>query len=493
MGEWTRAAKVGLFVIIVGAASVLIYRFVSRTTGTAGGYTVFAEMKDATGLAPQSRVMMAGIAVGTIQSIRLDRGMARVDVRMMPDVALHDDATVGKRSAGILGEYFLSLTPGTDGRPTLRDGDEIKIIIEAPSTDQIISDVARIADRVKLVAENLAATVGTPEGQEEMKSTLKNLAGVTEALNQTVRENRDTIRRTLLNVEDITGRSAPELRQILENIRTITGDVRTLLAENQAAQGPEGKTGPGEIRETVERVNRASASLESALAHIDSISERIDKGQGTVGKLTKDETLINEVQGVVSDVGDFVGTLNRFQTIVGLRADYNFVSNTIKNYVELRLQPAEDKYYEIDVINDPRGFTSFQQTDVDTTDPTKPAHYREVRTTTTNAFRFGLQFAKRMGPFTGRFGIIESTGGIGLDIDLLRDRFEIRQDLFGFGEELQPRWRVALWYEFIQHLWMIAGVDEIFNRDRRDYFVGLQLRFNDQDLKALLPFASFRQ
>jgi phospholipid/cholesterol/gamma-HCH transport system substrate-binding protein len=486
MGEWTKAAKVGLFVIVVGAASVLIFRFISRSTGTAGGYGVYAELKDATGLAPQSRVMMAGIAVGTITSIRLDRGMARVDIRMMPEIALHDDATVGKHSAGILGEYFLSLTPGTDGKPTLKDGDEIKIIIEAASTDQIIADLARIADRVKLVSENLANTIGSPEGQAEMKDTLKNLAAVTEALNETVRENRDTIRQTLLNVQDITQRSGPELNQILDNVRSITQDVRSLLAENKG----DVKGGVGQVRETVERVNRASSSLESALSHIDSVTARIDKGEGTVGRLTKDETLINEVQGVVEDVGDFVGTLHRFQTIVGLRGDYNFVSNTIKTYVELRLQPSEDKYYEIDVINDPRGFTSFQQVDVDTTDPTRPAHYREVRTTTSNAFRFGLQFAKRVGPFTGRFGIIESTGGIGLDLDLLKDRFEIRQDLFGFGEELQPRWRVALWYEFIQRLWMIAGVDEIFNRDRRDYFVGLQLRFNDQDLKALIPFAS---
>ena len=34
-----------------------------------------------------------------------------------------------------------------------------------------------------------------------------------------------------------------------------------------------------------------------------------------------------------------------------------------------------------------------------------------------------------------------------------------------------------------------GGVDDILNNDRRDYFVGLQLRFNDQDLKTILPFA----
>jgi phospholipid/cholesterol/gamma-HCH transport system substrate-binding protein len=410
--------------------------------------------------------------------------MARIDIRMMPEIALHEDATVGRRSSGILGEYFLSLAPGTEGRPNLKNGDEIKVVIEASSTDQIMADIARIADRVKLVSENLAATIGSPEGQREMQSTLKNLASVTEALNETVRENRETIRHTLLNVEDITTKSGPELQQILDNVKTITTDVRKLLSENEG----DVKGSIGQVRETVERVNHASESLESALKHIDSVSARIDKGEGTVGRLTKDETLINEVQGVVEGVGDFVGGISRLQTIIGLRADYNFVSNTIKSYVELRLQPAEDKYYLIEVINDPRGRTTVEQTDVDTTDPTRPSHYRDVKTTTSNAFRFSLMFAKRIGPFTGRFGILESTGGIGLDTHLLRNRFEIRQDLFGFGETLQPRWRIGLGYEFLHHLWMLAGVDEVFNSDRRDFFVGLQLRFNDQDLKSMLPF-----
>jgi phospholipid/cholesterol/gamma-HCH transport system substrate-binding protein len=485
MGDWTKAAKVGLFVVVVATASLLIFRFISRSTGTAGGYTVYARLKDATGLAPQSRVLMAGIPIGAIKSIRLDGALARVDVLIFPEVTLHEDAAIAKKSAGILGEFFITFAPGTEGKANLKDGDEVKNVIEATSTDQIMADVGRIADRLKLVSENLAATVGSPQGQLDMQKTLQNLAEVTEALNQTVRENRETIRQTLQNVENITNNGAPELQKILENVRVATGDVRTLLSDNKGdVQGS-----VGQVRETVERVSRASATLESALSHIDSVATRIDKGEGTVGRLTKDETLVNEVQGVVEGVGDFVGGITRLQTIVGLRADYNFVSNTIKNYVEVRLQPSEDKYYLIEVINDPRGRTTFEQVDVDTTDPTRPAHFREVRTTTSNVFRFSLQFAKRIGIFTGRFGIKESTGGIGLDTHLLRDRFEIRQDLFGFGEALQPRWRIAFSYEFIQRLWMMVGVDEIFNRDRRDYFVGLQLRFNDQDLKSILPFA----
>ena len=103
--------------------------------------------------------------------------------------------------------------------------------------------------------------------------------------------------------------------------------------------------------------------------------------------------------------------------------------------------------------------------------------------------RFSLQIAKRFGPFTGRFGIKESTGGIGLDIHLLQDRFEIVQDLFGFSEEVQPRYRVYISYEFIKHLWLLGGVDNVFLASERDYFLGLQLRFDDEDLKTILPFA----
>jgi phospholipid/cholesterol/gamma-HCH transport system substrate-binding protein len=38
-------------------------------------------------------------------------------------------------------------------------------------------------------------------------------------------------------------------------------------------------------------------------------------------------------------------------------------------------------------------------------------------------------------------------------------------------------------------LWLIGGVDNILSDTERDYFVGAQLKFNDEDLKTILPFA----
>ncbi|MDB4934825.1 MAG: Mammalian cell entry related domain protein [Labilithrix sp.] len=481
MAKVSQAAKIGLFVVVTAGAGYLVFKTIGTSVSGGKGYVVHAYLKDATGIAKHSRVAIAGIPVGQIEDIRLENGMARVDVRVSADVKLHQSARLGVKSASLLGENIIVLTEGI-GEPDKKDGDVIETMPEARSVEDLKETVGRIADLVEKVAQQLAASVGSEEGGRNMTAILKNLAEATDAINLTVRENRAVIHDTLQNVNSITVAGGPELQKILVNVRVITEDVKELLA----AQGANGQS--GELRSTMERVNRASKSLESALSHIDNVAGRVDRGEGTIGRLSKDEALINEVQGVAEGVNDYVDGLRRLQAIVGLRSDYNFLANTIKSYVELRLQPREDKYYVIELINDPRGKTSFTQTDTDTTNPNDPAHYRTVQTTTTDAFRFTIQFARRIGPFTGRFGIKESTGGVGLDTHLLSNRFEIVQDLFGFGEEIKPRYRLYVGYEFIHRLWLLGGVDHIFLPNRRDYFLGLQLRFTDDDLKTILPF-----
>jgi len=483
MAEWTNAAKAGAMAIVLTGALYGGYQFVSREAGTSGGYSVWAHVPDVTGVAPRSRVMVSGVQVGVVDRISLHEGQARVDIKMKPEFPLFRDAAVGKRATSLIGEYYIVLTPGTEGSERIPDGGQIQFVLEDASLESIQVQVKDILTDVKAVTGTLKETVGSNRGQEQIAEILQNIAEATDNLSGILRENRAGIRDAINNVNAITAQTRPEILAILHNIKEVTNDVKQMTGKGQPGESS------GELRQSIERVNRASESLESLLEHADNVAARIDRGEGTVGRLTKDETLINEVEEVVEGVGDLFGGIGRLQTVVGLRTDYNFLANTVKSYVSLRLQPTEDKYYLIEVVNDPRGLTTFEQIDVQTTNPNDPPAYREIRTVTTNSFRFSFQFAKRMGPLTGRFGIKESTGGVGVDLHLLDDRFELRQDLFGFGEQITPRWRVALSYEFVRKLWLLGGIDNILSDDRRDYFFGLQLRFNDEDLKTILPFA----
>ncbi len=354
MPKVTHAAKVGLFLVVCAAALTLVLRMIDKGGGGGGAYVVHAYLKDATGLAVHSRVTIAGIPVGTIDTVSLENNHARFDIRIHKDVVLYDNATIGKKSALVLGESMLVLTAGTEDHRRLQNGDEITHVIEFTETADVLDEVKQIADKVRLVAEQLANAIGSERGGQNMSAILENLANATEAMNTTIRENREYLRDTLRNVDRITTNSGPEMAKILANVRQITEDVRALTAaEHQGTPG-------GDLRETVSNLKEATKTLQEALNHTNSVAARIDRGEGTVGRLTKDETLINEVQGTVEGVNDFVGGLTRLQTIVGLRTDYNFLENTIKSYVSLRLQPREDKYYEIELINDPRGLTSLR-------------------------------------------------------------------------------------------------------------------------------------
>lgn len=485
MQNVSRSLKVGLLLIAAVVAAVGLWRVLFRPQGSGGSYTVYALFNDATGLVPRSRVLTAGIAIGEIERIRLEGSRARIDIRVNQGVTLYANATVSRRAVSLLGEFLLTVSPGTPDRPKLAAGARIASVFEGSSTDEIMNNAAVITENVRRVTERVADALGNADTTREMREILRNVAELTESVNRTVQQNGVVVTRTLSNIDRITSEASPDVRQSLGNLREATDRLAQILGRGQ----PRDENTVTQVQEATRNVAAASRELRETLEHVNHTADAVDRGEGTVGRLVRDEALIDEVQGAAEGVNELVGGIARLQTIVGLRSEYNFISNTLRSYVELRLQPREDKYYLLEFIDDPRGFTRTISTVTDTTDPRETAHVRTVQRVTTDSFRFSIMFARRFGPATFRFGIKESTGGIGMDLHLLNDTLEVRNDLFGFGESANPRLRVAAAYNILQRAWIIAGVDDILNGDRFDYFLGAQLRFNDDDIKSILPFA----
>lgn len=486
MQNLSRSLKVGALLIAAVVAGVVLWRTLFQRSADDGMYTVYARFNDATGLVVRSRVLTAGIPIGEIASIRLENGMARVDIRVRSGVKLHRNATVARRAVSMLGEYLLVVTPGTGDRPELHAGERIDTVMEGSSTDEIVNNVAHITERLRVVAERVSDAFGSQQTTTDLRDTLRNVAQATAELNRAIAANSSALTHTIQNVDRITTQSGPDVQATLVNLRESTDRLAQILGRGQGRED----TTVTQIQEAARNVADASRELREALQHINSTAAGVDRGEGTVGRLLRDDTLIDEVQGTAQAVNDVVGPIARLQTIVGLRSEYQFISNTLRSFVEIRLQPREDKYYLLEVVNDPRGSTHTTSEVVDTTDPMQTPHVRTVRTTTTDTFRFTVMFARRFGPATFRFGIKESTGGFGVDLHLLDDALEIRTDLFAFGENTAPRLRITAAYEILRRAWIIGGVDDVFNRDRFDYFLGAQLRFNDEDLKSILPFTS---
>ncbi len=481
-----KTIRVIVFLAITLGAAYGAYRLVEERVGSNSGYKVWAVFTDVQGLVGKSKVLIAGIQVGYIDQIRLWGHRARVDLAIRKGVKLYRDASIAKRSASILGESILTIDPGSPDQPLLKDGEQIAVVTTGTSTDAILGDVGAVAKSLKNISSQVEKTFGTDDGGRKMASALDNLTQALEGINRTIQTNEAGVNHAVANIEDITANAKPELAKILGNIADISADLKQLLHDKKG----DGTSGTEKIDDTLSSINRTSHELENVMSDIREVTQRTAEGKGTVGRLTKDEALINEVQGVTEGIGDFVGGVSRLQTIVQLRSEYNFLASSFKNYVELRLQPREDSYYMIQLINDPRGKTDFSRTTVRVSPPPAgyPSYYQETRETTRDAFRFSLMFAKKVQFSTFRFGILESTGGVGVDLHLLNNSLELNTDLFAFNENIYPRLRTRLAYEFIRKFWLLAGVDDALNKTV-DFFMGAQLRFNDEDLKTILPFA----
>jgi len=484
--DTVQAAKVGALVLIALAAAFLLYRAVDERNAAGDGYQIHAYFEDASGLITKSRVTIAGISIGNIDSIRLVDGRARIDMTIQDDVAIFEDGTARRVSASLLGEYVLTINPGVEGGRRLVDGDEIAVAASAPAMGDIMTDVGAIARSVRAVAAQLETTFGTDEGGRQMAAALQNLSESLEAVNRTIQANQYVIDRTLENIEGITAEARPRLDAILANVERITAEARNILEDNEE----DVSAAVAEVDDTIASIHRASEELEDVLADVEEVTDRTARGEGTIGRLTSDDHLIDEIESTAEGLSDFVGGITRLRAIVELRSEYNFLANTFKNYFTFRIMPREGRFFYIQLVDDPRGNTDFITRQVRRSPPAvgEPEFYEEQIVETTQSLLFSVMVAQRVYFATFRFGILESSGGLGVDLDFFDDTLQISAEIFQFGNSTYPRLRARVSYELLDTLFVVAGADDVINERTVDFFLGAMLRFDDQDLVSLLPF-----
>jgi phospholipid/cholesterol/gamma-HCH transport system substrate-binding protein len=490
------AVSVGVLALVVLAGAYLIFSYTSETTAREG-YSVHAYFRDALGLFDKSGVRSAGIDIGKIEGKAYDpqTGKAKLSIRIDRGIVLYENAVVSKRSASLLGEFYLDIDPGTqyetrDGQrrenAVLKDGDRIRFVNEATNVGEILDQVNTTLPLLQQILRDVQSITAGP---------VKEIA---DNANQMVARNSVVLERLLIrvdniaaSVEGITRSEADDVKVAIHNVREITEGLKSLVGKSEGEVSATGQ----ELRSSVQSLQKSIGSLERTLSNVETVTGRLKQGEGTAGKLLADDTIANNIEEITEDAGGFVRSLTRLQTVVGLRVEYNYLANTFKNYFSITLAPRPDKFYLIEIVDDPRGFRETTRTATIGSDRTL-VEETTVKTSL-DKLRFSLQFGKRIGLFTGRFGIKESTGGAGADLHFLDDRLALSFDLFDARSNeyprLQGRGTIAVYHH---NLFLVAGVDDVLNQQRQaagggaffDWFAGLQLVFRDEDLKSMLLF-----
>lgn len=529
----SREARVGVFVL-VGLVILTYFTFKISKSGSVGGggYRVSADFDTVAGLEPKSDVKMAGVPIGKVEAITLRDGKPHLVLRINEGVRIPPDSQAAIQSQGLLGEKYVEVTPGRSAGTALADGGTIANTAPAASMDEIVKKVSSIADDVKKVTESLSGAVGGPEGQRSLKEILENVRVATASLRTIVAGNEKRIGRILANVDDLSAdlkeiaaankenlrltvanarafsedlkeissankedlrvtvanlreisetvkKEAPELSKKLqgaaERLERMAGEIQGAVGENRAA-----------LKETMENARRASGRLDNTLDQAGRVMARIERGEGTLGKLVSDNTAHDSLTGALDGINRYIRKGESMHAFVDYRLEWQQRSRDTKHYVDVRLQPAADKYYLLGVVDDPRGKLETTDSTITVDGVTTVVHEDRY----TNDLLFNALLAKRFGPLTVRGGLMESSGGLGLDWAVLPGKGSLSFEAFDFGRANNERPHLKLYgdYDVVRNLFLTAGVDDLIARDSdlRTLFVGFGLRFADDDLKTVL-------
>jgi phospholipid/cholesterol/gamma-HCH transport system substrate-binding protein len=470
------AAKVGAFFLLaLVLTGLLIWKIEDLKIGKVTGRVLSVQFDDVAGLKNKADVRMAGVLVGKVGKIRLVGGKALVDIELAGDVALREGASAAIQSLGMLGEKYVELVPGPVGSGPLPEGSTIHG--DVPVSFEQITKLARdIEVDIRDITNNLKQSLGGALGEERLTGIVDNVLVLSRELRKLLESNRASIDATTAN-----------FRQFSQQMTQLVARIDRLVASNQ-----------GGVTQTVDNAKELTQKLQTTVDNMNAITGQIQSGQGTIGKLVKsDETdknlndaLVAVKEGVNSMTGA-LATVKKWNIDLGLRAEYLSRFQKGQSYFTLDVIPADKpRFYRLELSSQPFGVEHDTTRLITTRYPdghTETIQVQEQEYKDTVAISAEVGF--RLGHWIGRAGLIENTGGVGVDYLTLKDRLMLSAQLWNFdrNNDLNPQAKLTGRYYFSPSVFVTAGWNDFLNTKSHldSAFFGGGIRWGDNDVKYL--------
>ena len=134
MGEVATGA-----VVLLVAAAFLVYALVNTGHSVDGGMRLTAQFDNVGGVGAGAEVRLAGVKVGSVTSVRIDPRtfQAVLDFTVRSDLKLPGDTSAVISTGGLLGNQFVTLSPGGEMK-NLADGGAITVTQSATNLEDLL-------------------------------------------------------------------------------------------------------------------------------------------------------------------------------------------------------------------------------------------------------------------------------------------------------------------------------------------------------------------
>jgi len=481
-------SKVGIFfvgtLVVLGVLIFNTGKFSFGSDRDSEHFSVF--FTQVAGLAVQAPVRVAGVKVGEVRAITLDHGRARVDLKLEKDFPIYKDAEASLSSIGILGEKYIDMTQGNYEKGLLDSSMPIPSR-SGVSLDDLMVTLADISRDIKGVTGALNSSIGGEEGRVKLDEIVDNIRVLTGEFRTLSQENHAAINHTLANAEILTGDLRERMPRLAQQFEDLGKHLDAMVQETRP-----------ELRGTMQDIHKLAGSFQETSANLKNITAKLNNGEGTIGKLLNDDATIKKINTAVDNVNEMLGGLKTME----MRLDMNGARWTARGDSQvglgIEIAPRHDYWYSLDLNATPDGKIADTTRVVQKIDPITglPVNVLEKTRTVTSdqTFTLSAQFAKRFAEnWVLSAGLVEGKGGAGIEWRAFQDRFRVGALAYDFtrrDEKPNPRYRLTASYQFWKGVYLKAGGQDLGNKELRTFFIGGGVRWKDEDLKKLVGLAS---
>jgi phospholipid/cholesterol/gamma-HCH transport system substrate-binding protein len=276
-----REAWVGLFVVAGIAATVILLAVLTDAALFRGRYIVTTNVPNASGIRKGDPVQMHGVNIGRV--LGFDIGQQGVDIRLEieGEYPVPRDSHVELKASGLFGSMVADVKPGAS-KDMARYGDRIA----GSSGYGLFDKMDSLAGQTEKIAVKVQGLL-SDETVRDLQGGASGARQSLDELNRILREQRG------------------QLRDLTANLRNSSASL------DKATSGPELERTIKRMDELTARLDGTLATLDKSSASLESILGRMDRGEGTLGKLSRDEALYTNAVEATKNLNKASEELNK--------------------------------------------------------------------------------------------------------------------------------------------------------------------------------------
>jgi len=268
-------------------------------------YTFIVLFDNVQGLHVGDQVDMLGKKIGKVSQTRIKGQKIAVELSIDNSFAfsIPVDSKIEVKSEGLIGSKFISITPGINRKDFILPGVMVEGLREFDFSE-ITPGIVPLTQDLSSFARQLKATLGEVE-RDNIRLTIKSIESFTAVLDTFVYNNRNIISDSdRKNIQDFFKNLNGVVKDLKYGINRELGKMDDMLDDLKQVTDKS-----VDLSATITEIKNSSATLTKSIEKLNRILDKIDSGEGTLGKLIGDQTLYNNANSLVDELRSFVKDL----------------------------------------------------------------------------------------------------------------------------------------------------------------------------------------